>query len=535
MKKTFLHGAIVLGVAGLIIKVLGAFFRIPLANMIGEEGMGYYQTAYPIYVLLLVLSTAGIPTAISKLVSAKTAVGKNHEAYRTFKISFILMFAIGITTASILFFGANSIVILLKNPGAKYAMMAIAPALLFTPIMAAFRGYFQGQQNMTPTALSQIIEQIARVCIGLYLAYYFISKGIEEAAAGASFGASFGAIIGAIFLIIVYIIKKNKIDQKANNISSEKEDSTTKILKDIFVIAVPITIGASIMPIMNMIDVAIVMRRLQTIGYTAEAANGLYGQLTGMAGPIINFPQVFAMGMAMSLVPAVSDAVERKDFDHLKLNIETGIKTALLMALPSTVGLVVLAEPVMRLLYPLQIESAISAANSLSLLALGLVGLMVGQAVTGMLQGLGKPSIPVINLVIGGVLKIIITFTLTGMVTMNIKGAAIGTTVAYSVSAWLNYVAVKKYTNIKLDTKRTVLMPVISALIMGVIVLGSFKIAINITSSNMATAISILIGGISYLVLLVLTKGLIYEDFETIPKGESIAKILIKIKLLKRQ
>ncbi len=534
MKKTFLHGAIVLGVAGLIIKVLGAFFRIPLANMIGEEGMGYYQTAYPIYVLLLVLSTSGIPTAISKLVSAKMAVGKNESAYKIFKVSFILMFIIGITTAGILFFGAGLIVDLLKNPGAKFALMAIAPALLFTPIMAAFRGYFQGLQNMTPTALSQIIEQVARVAIGLFLAYYLVSKGIEQAAAGASFGASIGGFVGAIFLIIVYLVKRKKLVKTVNNIKSETEESITSILKEIFVIAVPITIGASIMPIMNMIDVAIVMRRLQDIGYSAEAANGLYGQLTGMAGPIINFPQVFAMSMAMSLVPAVSDALEREDIEHLNLNIETGIKTSLLLALPCTVGIVALSEPIMRLLYPRQIESALSAADSLSLLALGLVGLMVGQAVTGILQGMGKPVIPVINLVIGGVFKVALTFVLTGMAVMNIKGAAIGTSVAYSISAYLNYLAVKKHSKIKLHISKTIIKPTIASLIMGGVVIMTFNICLSFTSSNMSTMIAILIGSIVYGLGLILTGALTYEDFKSLPKGEKLANVCIKLKLLKK-
>ncbi|MEL7658285.1 MAG: oligosaccharide flippase family protein, partial [Bacillota bacterium] len=197
-KKSFIQGAVILGIAGIIIKVMGAFFRIPLANMIGDKGMGYYQTAYPIYVLFLTLATAGIPIAISKMVSERVAVDHHYEAYRVFRVSFILLFSIGICSSAILFFGAGYIVNAIGNPGAKYAMMAIAPALLFVPIMAAYRGYFQGMQDMKPTATSQVVEQFFRVTAGLILAYLLLEKGRDFAAAGASFGATAGSITGLI-------------------------------------------------------------------------------------------------------------------------------------------------------------------------------------------------------------------------------------------------------------------------------------------------------------------------------------------------
>ena len=200
-KRTFLKGAAILGVAGILIKLLGAVFRIPLANLIGDVGMGYYNGAYPIYVFLLTLSTAGIPTAISKLISERLAVGEHLEAHRVFKVSFLLLFLIGLSTTAILFCGAGYICELVGNPGAYYAMRAIAPALLFVPVMAAFRGYFQGMQNMSPTASSQVAEQLFRVVFGLSLAFYLFPLGLEYAAAGASSGAAFGGLFGAVAII----------------------------------------------------------------------------------------------------------------------------------------------------------------------------------------------------------------------------------------------------------------------------------------------------------------------------------------------
>lgn len=535
-RKTFVQGAIILGAAGIVVKILGAFFRIPLANMIGSEGMGYYQTAYPIYVFLLVLSTAGIPTAISKIVSEKNAVGNRYGAHRVFRVSFILMFAIGLVTSAVLFFGARTIVGIL-NPGdlgASYSMMAIAPALLFTPIMAAYRGYFQGLQDMKPTAVSQIVEQFIRVAVGFYLAYIFLVKGLEKAAAGASFGAAAGAIGGAVLLVFIYLARKSKIKEEIKLQQHHQQESAISILKRVFVIAIPITIGAAIMPIMNMIDVAIVMRRLQSIGFTADAANSLYGQLTGMAGPIINFPQVLSMGMAMSLVPVISDAFERKDFGFLRLNVETGIRVAMLIGLPCAFGVMALSEQIMLLLYPMQKASAVSAAASLSILGFGLVFLTLVQTLTGILQGLGRPSIPVKNLFIGGLFKIAATYILTGIVAINIKGAAFGTLLAYMIATLLNIRAVIKYTHIKINVKLTVIKPLIAVGIMTIAVTSSFKLFSNILSHSISTALSICIGAGVYGVILIAINGITYEDFCMMPKGKKLAQQLVKMKLMKK-
>ena len=394
-KKTFLKGAVILGVAGIIIKVLGAFFRIPLANIIGDTGMGYYQTAYPVYVLLLTLSTAGIPTAIARLVSERTAEGNHREAYRIFRLSFKLLFIIGIVCSAILFFGAPYIVGMYARPEAVYAMRAIAPALFFVPLMASFRGYFQGLQEMTPTAISQVFEQLFRVIGGLSLALILVPYGLHYAAAGASFGATAGAIFGLIAIVIVYMKQRKAI--RANIATSPADavmEASGDILKKIIIIAIPITIGAAIMPIMTNIDLMIVMRRLTATGFTGEEANDLYGQLSGFAAPLINFPQVITQSMAMSLVPAIAAAHQTNDREMMNKNVTLGLRTAMLVGLPCAVGLFVLAKPIMLLLYPAEAESAASASGCLAVLAVGVIFLSSVQTLTGMLQGIGKQLIP---------------------------------------------------------------------------------------------------------------------------------------------
>ncbi len=525
-----MQGAVILGIAGIIIKVMGAFFRIPLANLIGDKGMGYYQTAYPIYVLFLTLATAGIPIAISKMVSERVAVDHHYEAYRVFRVSFILLFSIGICSSAILFFGAGHIVNAIGNPGAKYAMMAIAPALLFVPMMAAYRGYFQGLQDMKPTATSQVVEQFFRVAAGLTLAYLLIAKGREFAAAGASFGATAGSITGLITVVGIYYFKKNGLKSDVERTYHVSTEKSSQILAKIFMIAVPVTIGAAIMPIMNAIDVGIVMRRLQETGWTHEAANGLYGQLTGMAGPLINFPQVLTQAIAMSLVPAIAAAYKQRDMNFLNYNVRLGIRTAILIGLPCAFGLMTLSEPIMLLLYPFQKASAVSAAPCLFVMAFGVIFLSTVQTLTGVLQGLGRPMIPVVNLFIGAIVKVILTYTLTGVESINVKGAAIGTVAAYIIASSLNIIAVKRITGVKFDFVLTYVKPVASALVMSAAVWVSYRILFGFFGNALSTMLAVMIGAIVYCAMLFVTRSIKKEELKNLPKGGKIINLMNKFK-----
>ncbi|MEA4989084.1 MAG: polysaccharide biosynthesis protein [Anaerovorax sp.] len=524
-KKSFLQGALILGVAGLIIKVLGAVFRIPLANIIGDDGMGYYQTAYPIYVLFLTLSTAGIPTAISKMVAERNAIDNPKEAHRIFRVSFLLLFGIGIVSSAILFFGADLIVEHLKNPNAKYAMMAIAPALLFVPLMAAYRGYFQGMQKMEPTAASQVVEQLFRVVAGLSLALALVPKGLKYAAAGASFGATAGAIGGLLAVVVIYYGNRKKIHRDMRRDTHKGGEAASKILMNIFIIAVPITIGAAIMPIMNTIDVGIVMRRLQEANFTEKAANSLYGQLTGMAGPLINFPQVLTQAIAMSLVPAVAAAHRKNDTPFLHYNIAMGLRTAMIIGLPCAFGLMILSEPIMLLLYPAQKASAVSAAPCLFVLAIGVVFLSSVQTTTGILQGIGKQMIPVMNLFFGAIVKVILTYTLTGIESINVKGAAIGTVAAYIVASGLNILAVKKYTGVRFNVMLTWIKPLISALVMAELVWLTHSALAAFMGNAFSTLLSVMVGACVYTAMLFLTKSITNEELAMIPGGSKLRRI----------
>ncbi len=584
-KKSFVKGAAILGVAGLLTQVLGAVFRIPLGNIIGDEGMGYYQTAYPIYVFLLVFSTNGAPAAISKMASERIAIGRADEAHRVFKLSFLLMFVMGILASGIFFFGAGPIVGALKNPGARLAMEAIAPALLFVPIMAVFRGYFQGMQEMLPTAVSQLTEQTVRVAVGLALAVALAAKGLEQAAAGATAGTSIGPVAGVLILIVIYMKKRKKIHGmwedaeavRAGNQCGEHQtaagdsgsqatdagvaDAATgagagaakggqaegpvaeaghsghrepagSILKTLAYIAIPITIGVSILPIMNIGDVVIVMRRLQSVGFSENTANALYGQMTGMAGPVINIPMALALSMALSMVPAIAAAASTGDTEFLKLNVRLGLRTSTIIGVPCSLGLMALSEPIMRLLYPMQAESAVNAASCLFLLAIGIVFLCVAQTMAGTLQGLNRPGIAVWGLAAGFAVKCVSTYVLCGIPSLNVEGAAIGSTLGYITIGLVNFAAVRKMTGITFDMKLSVGRPMAAGLVMFAGVWLSYRGLASVVGGSLATVGAIGIGGMLYLVCLIKFGAVAESEIHMFPKGQALAKLFKKLHLM---
>lgn len=523
-KNSFLKGAAILGIAGILTKILGAFYRIPLSNMIGTEGLGYYQVAYPLYTLLVTISTAGFPTAISKLISEKRAIEDYKGAQRIFNISFIGFIAAGVITSLAVGLFSREIVQYMKSDNGYYALIALTPALFFVPIMSAFRGYFQGQQFMVPTAVSQVIEQIFRVAVGLTLTYRLISTGLPQAAGGASFGASAGAAAGMLFIVFVYIGTRKTRKSELDGSKEYPVESAKKIARNILKIAIPITIGASMVPIINNLDTFIIMRRLADIGMTKSQASSLFGQLTGNAQTIINFPQVISLSLAMSLVPAISEAITKREYDRMRDTTKSGLRMTLLVGLPATVGIFVLSTPIIKLLYfNNTLEEQIGAGAMLQILSISLIFLTVVQTLTAILQGCGKPLVPVRNLAVAVVVKAVTTYILVGIPSLNVKGAAISTGLTYLTAATLDFVSVKRITKTKFDAVNTILKPGICAAVMGVAAYLGYRLFEGIVGVKFATVVGIGIGALVYGVALLITKTITRDDLMMLPKGEKIA------------
>ncbi len=530
---TLLKGATILVIAGIVSKIFGAIFRIPLTNMIGAEGQSYYGAAYPVYQLFYTIATAGFPVAISRMVSERVAKNDYINADKSYRIAMQTSVVVSIIAFAICCFGADQIADFVGNPGAAASIRAISIALLFTPFAASLRGYFQGLQIMTPSAISQVAEQFVRVCAGLLLAYMFFRTNLEYAAAGATFGASAGMIAAMIVLYIMYYRFRHQRRENAAQ-SAVIEETTRDRFRELVEIVIPITIGSSIMPLMMTIDLAVIMRRLQATGWSLSMSKTLYGLISGYCDPLVNLPVIFIDAITISLIPAVTRAFTLKIKSDLDGNIMTGLKTMMIIAYPCAVGLIVLAGPILHLLYPTKPDEAEMAIHTLQILSLGIVTLSVMRTLSASLQGIGKMTLPVINLGIGAVIKIVATYVLVGIPALNVNGAAIGTVIAYLTAALLNYRGLRKHADVDLDLGNIFIRPLWASLIMGAGAVGMYKLIFMLHPSNLiASGIAIIFAVIVYFVMVFVTGAVSREELALVPKGETLYNIAVRMHLAK--
>lgn len=530
-KQSFIKGAAILAVAGLITKVLGAIYKLPLNYIIGSEAIGYYQASYDWYVWALTISTYALPIAISKLVSEKIELGRRDEAHKIFKVAFSMASALGLTVALFLFFSSSFLVGLFKNPGSYYAVAAITPAIFLVSISASLRGYFQGMQNMIPSAVSQVTEQFGRVLFGYILAIMLLPKGPELSAGGAAFGTSVGGFLSVIILIYMYRRYRPAILSSINNSSGRKTESVASIVKRILIFAIPITIGGSIMPVMGLMDSLIVFDRLQAAGYEYTTAVQMYGQLKALALSFINLPQIITISLGASLVPAIAESIARRDLDSARRKSELGIRLSLLIGLPAAMGLFILADPIMIMVSP---KENVVAGIALRYLAPSAIFLTLVQTLTGILQGMGKERVPVVNLFIGALVKVVVSYTLTSIPYMNIRGAALGTVFGYAIPCILNLMAIVKYQNQGLDYMRTIIKPLVATGVMALTSYYSYSVLLSFTGSNtISTMTSILVSIVVYGIALLLIRGVTVEELQMAPGGGRLSATLKKKGLMK--
>ena len=528
-----MKGATILVIAGIVSKIFGAIFRIPLTNMIGAEGQAYYSAAYAVYNLLFVIATAGFPVAISRMVSSRIAEGDFINAHKSYKMAMKVSWALGIVSFIIMYFGAGVIANLYRNPGSELSMKAISLALLFTPLVASMRGYYQGRQDMKPTGITEVIEQMIRVAAGLSLAFVFYKKSLEKAAAGATFGASAGIIAAFLVMGLIYARDK-KTRTKLFESSVVRPETDKSRLKELLGFLIPITIGSAVMPIMFNIDAGIIPRRLLATGWDRVMADKLYGLMGGFCDPIINLPNIFIDAICISLMPAVTTAFTLKNKKDMDEHIKTGLKTMMIITYPCAIGLIVLAKPILTMLFYKKYEEAVMAVPALQILAVSIVTLAIMRTFSTSLQGIGKMMLPVWNLLIGAGVKAVVSYILIGIPPININGAALGSVIAYVTAGILNYRALKKYTDVSLDVKSIFIKPLFAAVIMGIAAIASYKLMFMITSSNsLSTLISIMFAAAVYFVSAFKTGAVTKDEIELIPKGDLLYRLAVRLKVAK--
>ena len=523
-KVSFVQGAAILGIAGLIVKVIGAAFRIPLANTIGLIGTSYYDTAYPYYSWLLVISSSGLPTAISKMVSERVTLGDYRGAHRVFTTAMQILCCIGLLTSILMFFGSDYIARLHMLPEAAYCFKALAPALFFVALMCAYRGYMQGMQQMVPTAISQVVEQVGKLAVGLTLAFMLLDAGPEYAAMGALIGVTVSELLALVYVMLSYRRRWPKIRARLErSVRREAEPVAARLIA----IALPITIGASISPLASVVDSALIIRILLKLGYAKETAQTAFSLMRTNVATLTNMPGVLTMALAMSLVPAISAFSAKRDHAGVQDTARLGLKLALIIGLPCAVGLFVLASPILAMLYPNLTEGELTlAVDLMHTSSIGVIFLSLVQSMTGVIQGMGKPNVPVFNLFIGFVLKVASLLALMNIPQINIQGAAVSTVVCYAFAGIADTIYVIRRAKLRLGLVDVLLKPVLSSGVMGFVVFMIYSFMQEMEHQVLPTLAAVAVGVFAYGVMAIYFRFFTREELAYIPGGQRIRKLM---------
>lgn len=578
--QSFIEGATILVAATVLVKIIGALFRIPLGSLIGGTGMGYFSKAYDLYSLFYAISVAGLPIAVSRIVAERVAQKRFKDVFKTLRIAQRLFFIVGLV-ATVIF--AVVVIFFVDHDGGVLSMTCIIPLVIICCFMSSYRGFYEGLRNMYPTAISSVIEALVKLLLGLGLAYFVIFKATAEynalgtvfgnavevpvgasdeviksaiadaaspiASAVAVFSITLGSLLAMVFLIFYHRIRGPRILREEIALSPRTisgKDTAISLIK----IAVPITLASLVTAITAPIDLFTVQTSLESaidkspetfmtmydgllpVGVTLEDMSKvptyLYGCYKGFGYSIFNLiPSITSM-VGVGVLPVLATAWVERNKPEIKSNINAMMKISALFSMPCGIGVSVMAKPLLELLYSSKTASEIEVTAPL-LTILGIAALFTGMTtpMTNLLQAIGKQNIPVINIGIGAVIKLILNLILVSIPGINIKGAAFGTLALYVFHFIASYIAIVKYSGVKINFVSSLLKPFISALACGGAALGVASMLPRfISSGKIVTVLSIAAAGIVYLVVLLLIKGITAEDMKMVPKGDKIAKLL---------
>ena len=572
-QQSFLHGSVILLVATALVKIIGALYRIPLNELLGPAGMGFYSTAYDLYVPMYSIAMAGLPIAISRIIAEHVAAGRYNDVNKTLRVAqytFIVTGGIGflllvaaafVLTGSELNIFGYSFNFGVFNKGALPGILCIAPCLLFCCIMSAYRGYYNGLRNMTPTAISEVLEALGKLVFGFGFAYIVlkITGNLSYAAAGALLGISLGTAFSALFLALKYRFGNKHLFTAEQIEAAPKSASGKSTLKAIVIIAIPIVLGSLVNNVTSLIDVAMVQSQLaraiekapeyfrtryadlisseisenNEFNWLIDLPNSLYGCHRGFAFSIYNLVPVLTSVLGVSAIPVLATAWQKRDMNEVKSNVQTMLRTTSLIAIPAGFGIFALSKNILDLLYSNNEAIAIAAPN---LRILGICAVFAGlnAPLVNMLQAIGKQNVPLKNIAIGAVLKIVINFILVGTPQINIVGVPIGTTVCYAYICISNFVCFVKYSGIVPNLVSTIIKPLLAGLMCSLTaILSSYALSLIIGSNTVITVLSILFAVVIYVIMLSLLRAIEREDIISLPKGKKIEKILEKFKIIR--
>ena len=516
--ESFLKGTLILTVASFVVKVIGSLNWIFVSRILGGEGIGLYQMAFPIYFFAMSISQAGVPVAISIITAERVALKDVFGARRVFRISMTLMVFTGFLFSLLTYFGAGWLIEwqFIRDPRAYMAVVALSPTIFFVTLLASSRGYLQGWQRMTPTAVSQIVEQIFRVLTMVLFASLLLPMGLDYAAAGASLGAFAGAI-GGLLVLVYYHWKLDKDIEReyGPNLAPPQGEAPAPlgaIVRRIFSLALPVSAASIMLPIVSNLDLLIVPQRLEVAGYTVPQATELFGYLTGMAVPLVNLATILTASLAVSIVPAISEARALKDTQRVYNQTAAAVRISNFVCFPAFVVVFVLATPISTLIYNAPGAGPAVLVSSFSIVLLGL-----HQVSTAVLQGLGHPKIPMINMILAAAVKVALNWILTAIPWLGIMGAAWATAADMGVAAVINLYFIWRYIGYRMELLQLFKTMAAAAFMAGAVYLFYSFVMSTLAVNAVATFGSVFVGVIVYVAALILVRGLLEEDMARIP------------------
>lgn len=537
-QNSFFGGAAILAAGILIVKLIGMFYKIPLINIIGEAGAADFNNAYNIYAVLLTVSTAGLPVAVSKLVSEANALDRRNQVRRTFRLALVLFLALGLISFLVMFFRADTLAGMMNDSKAAAGIRALAPAVVCVGCLAALRGYSQGHSNMAPTSVSQIIEALCKLVVGLGLAFWLVKQGKDPdvAAAGAITGVTVGTVVALAYMVLDFLLSRGREDIRG----TDRPDSAGSILANILKIAVPITLSSSMVGIVTVIDSSLVQGQLQSaLDLTEQASRTLYGNYSGALN-IYNLPTSLMAAITASVIPAVSAALARRDRRGAARITGSALRITALLSFPMGVGLFVLGTPIIRLLFP-KLNVAV-AGPLLSTLGIATPFVCMVLVCNSVLQAHGFINLPVIVMVLGGIVKIVNNYNLVGAI--GIAGAPVGNILCFGLALVLDLVVITRVIPNRPRLLPIFAKPAVASAVMGGAAWAVYGLLSRILSSEqvdqagqtvravsrMGNAagifLAIAVAGVVYLVLVIALRAISRDDLALMPKGDKLARLL---------
>ena len=541
--NNFLVQGAILAIAGILVRLIGLAYRVPLLRIIGADGMGYYSTAYNLYAIILLLSSYSLPLAVSKMVSVRILKNEYKNANKILKAALIYATIVGGLGFIVVFFGADFFASsLYQMPLAKYALQSLAPTIWIMAYLGVLRGYFQGHSTMVPTALSQIFEQIVNAAVSVGAAYYLCEMAVRHAkpkavklaygAAGGTIGTGAGTVIALAVVLIFFFLSAKDRRKKIKDDKSVRKESFHTITRILILTVIPVIASTAIYNINSVLDGMVFGQSMKALGLEEETSK-LYGIYTGGYLVLVNVPVAISNAMSSSLIPAISRSFSRGERADVNSKISMVIRFASIVSFPCAIGLAVISVPVMGIMFK-ETQDAMMASY-LMIIGSGVVVMYSVSTVTNaILQGTSLINKPVKNAFISLIIHFIILYILLFTLKLNIIGLVFGNMVFALSMCILNARSIRKNLYYKQEMIKTFLMPFICAGIMGIIVYMVYcYTSVKISSRLMQTAIPILVGAPVYAILLIGTKTITKNEILQMPKGKKIVNILQKVRLLK--